>query len=62
MSAHGRTEIATFHAPAFATTFKDSFLKIVGAKVRFIKPDVAAVDAWWEMTGANTRDGQDISL
>jgi uncharacterized protein (TIGR02246 family) len=62
MSAHGRTEIAKFHAPTFATTFKDSHQRIVDTRVRFIKPDVAAVDAWWELTGAKTRDGQEIPL
>jgi uncharacterized protein (TIGR02246 family) len=62
ISAHGRTEIAKFHAPIFATIFKDSSLKIDVVKVRFIKPDVAAVDEWWEMTGARDRDGQEIPL
>ena len=60
MSAHGRAEIAKFHAPIFATMFKDSFLKIDNIKVRFIKPDVAAVDGWWEMTGATDQDGKEI--
>lgn len=61
-SVHGRTEVAKFHAPVFATIFKDSHLKIIDTKVRFIKPDVAAVDAWWEMTGARAPDGQEIPL
>jgi uncharacterized protein (TIGR02246 family) len=62
ISAHGRTEIAKFHAPIFATIFNDSSLKIDDVKVRFIKPDVAAVDEWWEMTGARDRNGQEIPL
>lgn len=62
MSAHGRAEVAKFHAPIFSTSFKGSTQKITESKIRFMKPDVAAVDAWWEMTGAKTRDGQDISL
>ncbi len=62
MSAHGRAAIAKFHAPIFATSFKDSPLNISDSKIRFIKPDVAAVDAWWEMTGAKPRDGQDLPL
>ena len=62
MSVHGRTEIAKFHAPIFATMFRDSCLKIDGARVRFIKPDVAAVDEWWEMTGAMDHNGQEIAL
>ena len=62
MSAHGRAEVEKFHAPRFATTFKDSHQKITETKIRFIKPDVAAVDARWEMTGAKTAEGQDIPL
>ncbi|HJS90853.1 MAG TPA: SgcJ/EcaC family oxidoreductase [Steroidobacteraceae bacterium] len=48
IGAHGRTEIAAFHAPVFATVFIDSHQKIVDERIRFIKPDVAAVDAWWQ--------------
>ena len=62
MSAHGRAEIEKFHAPMFATIFKNTSLKITNTKIRFIKPDVAAVDAWWEMRGAKTREGKDIPL
>lgn len=62
MGAHGRTEIAKFHAPAFETVFKESHQKIVDERIRFIKPDVVAVDAWWEMKGARTRDGKPIPL
>ena len=62
MSAHGRAEIEKFHAPMFATRFKDTHLTIINSKIRFIKPDVAAVDAWWEMTGAKTQEGKDIPL
>jgi uncharacterized protein (TIGR02246 family) len=62
MSAHGRTEIAKFHAPVFATVAKASRLKIVDSTIRFIRPDVAAVDARWEMTGARTREGNEIPL
>src|SRR5256886_15306576 len=57
-SAHGRAEVEKFHAPMFATIFKDSNLKMAKTKIRFIKPDVAAVDAWGEMTGAKTPEGK----
>lgn len=59
-SAHGRSEVEKFHAPRFITTFKDSYQKITQSKIRFIKPDVAAVDAWWEMTGMKNPEGQDM--
>jgi uncharacterized protein (TIGR02246 family) len=62
MSAHGRAEVEEFHAPRFATNLKDSNLKIAEIKTRFITPDVAAVDARWEMTGAKGPDGQDMPL
>jgi len=62
VSAHGRAEVEKFHAPRFATRFKDTHQKITETKIRFIKPDVAAIDAWWEMTGAKNREGQDIPL
>ncbi len=62
MSAYGRAEVEKFHAPRFATTFKDSYQKMTKIKIRFIKPDVAAVDARWEMTGAKTQEGQAIPM
>ena len=62
VSAHGRAEVEKFHAPRFSTTFKDTHQKITETKIRFIKRDVAAVDARWEMTGAKNREGQDIPL
>jgi len=62
VSAHGRANIAKFHAPVFATIFKESSLKISDVKIRFINPNVAAVDEWWEMTGARDRDGHEIPL
>lgn len=61
-SAHGRMEVEKFHAPMFATRFKETNQKITDTKIRFIKPDVAAVDARWEMTGAKNAEGQDIQL
>jgi uncharacterized protein (TIGR02246 family) len=62
MSAHGRTGIAKFHAPIFATIFTDSSLTIDEVNIRFIKPDVAAVDERWKMTGASDRKGEEIPL
>jgi uncharacterized protein (TIGR02246 family) len=62
VGAHGRAEIEKFHAPRFATSFKDSHQTIVESKIRFIKSDVAAVDSRWEMTGAKNAEGQEIAL
>jgi uncharacterized protein (TIGR02246 family) len=63
MSAQGRTEVEKFHAPLFAGMFKDAHFKMTNdTKIRFLKPDVAAVDARWEMTGAKDPQGQDRGL
>ncbi len=51
-TASGRSKIEEFHAPMFATIFKNSHQKYSSIKTRFIRPDVAAVDVYWEMTGA----------
>ncbi len=58
MEARGRVEIEKFHAPMFATRFKDSHLESDQIKIRFLRPDVAAVDVVWEMTGATDADGK----
>jgi uncharacterized protein (TIGR02246 family) len=60
-SYHGKSEIETHHEPIFATRFKDSFMKIGEIKIRFIKPDVASLDALWEMSGIKDADGNEIS-
>lgn len=60
--AHGRTNIDSFHAAVFRTLFKDSHQKISNSKIRFIRADIAAVDAWWEMTGSTNPAGQSIPL
>jgi uncharacterized protein (TIGR02246 family) len=62
LSAHGRAEVEEFHAPRFATTFKESHQRITETKIGFVKLDVAAVDARWEMTGARNPEGQEIPL
>ena len=42
--ASGRSNIEAFHAPMFATIFKNSHQSYADIKTRFIRPDVAAVD------------------
>jgi uncharacterized protein (TIGR02246 family) len=60
--AHGREAVEKFHAERYLTIFKYSQLLIVETRIRFIKRDVAAVDARWEMTGARTLQGVDVGL
>jgi uncharacterized protein (TIGR02246 family) len=62
MSAHGRDAIRNFHQQPFASWFKESHLKITENKIRYLKPDLAAVDTWWEMTGAKAPDGTLVPL
>jgi uncharacterized protein (TIGR02246 family) len=48
--ASGRAKIEEFHAPMLATICSKSHRD--GINTRFIRPDVAAVDVRWKMTGA----------
>ena len=57
MYAHGREEIERFHRPLFETMFKESRLAAIRTRIRPIRPDVAAVDLHWEMSGARDPSG-----
>lgn len=52
MMQAGRAEIEASHAPLFKTIFKDTELTAIETKVRMIRPDIAAVDVRWTMSGA----------
>lgn len=55
--ASGRSKIEELHAPMFATIFRNSHLGCTAIKIRLIRPDIAAVDVHWEMTGAMDAQG-----
>lgn len=57
IGASGRSKIEEFHAPVFATIFKNSHQGHTDIRIRFIRPDVAAVDVRWNMTGATDAQG-----
>jgi uncharacterized protein (TIGR02246 family) len=59
MYRHGRTAIEEIHAPGFEGIWASSTLSITKSKIRFIKPDVAAVDAVWDLIGLKKQDGSD---
>lgn len=59
VSRYGRAAFEEFHAPLFKTIWAESTQAITKKKVRFIKPDVAAVDAWWELYNLKKPDGSD---
>jgi uncharacterized protein (TIGR02246 family) len=56
-SAHGRKAVEEFHAPLFATRFKNTRQTAGEVKIRMLTPDIASVDVSWEMTGAVEADG-----
>jgi uncharacterized protein (TIGR02246 family) len=56
--ATGRDAIEKYHEPLLATRFKTTRQATENIKVRLIKPDVASVDIWWNMTGALDDTGQ----
>ena len=62
MGASGRASIEHFHAGPFLTFFKASHLTASLKTVRFINPDVAAVDILWGLTGATDPSGVPIPL
>jgi uncharacterized protein (TIGR02246 family) len=55
--AAGRSNVEAFHAPMFASIFEDSHQTATVRSIRFLKPDLAAVDVDWQMTGAKFPDG-----
>jgi uncharacterized protein (TIGR02246 family) len=66
MTAHGRKAIEEFHRPLLEgdgtgpiPSFKHAELKMLETRIRFLRPDVASVDATWTQTGA-VQNGQDM--
>lgn len=56
----GADEIQKHHAPAFSARFKNSKFTVSKSKLLFIKPDVASVDFWWDMTGVSDPQGNSL--
>jgi uncharacterized protein (TIGR02246 family) len=61
-SAHGRKAVEDFHAPMFASRFKNTHLTSDEVKIRVLSSDIASVDIRWEMTGATEADGSPIPI
>jgi uncharacterized protein (TIGR02246 family) len=61
-SAHGRKAVEDFHAPVFATRFKNTHQTADDIKIRFLSADIASADIRWEMTGALEIDGTPIPI
>jgi uncharacterized protein (TIGR02246 family) len=62
MHVQGREAIERFHAPIFETMFRDSTLSALETRVRRLRPDVAAADVRWEMSGARDPYGNEWPL
>ena len=68
MTAHGRKAIEEFHRPLLEgdgagpiPSFKHAQLQVLDTQIRFLRPDVASVDATWTQTGA-VQNGRDMGL
>jgi len=66
VTAHGRQAIEEFHRPLLEgdgegaiPSFKHAEFIIVETRIRFLRPDVASVDATWSQTGA-VQHGQEL--
>jgi uncharacterized protein (TIGR02246 family) len=55
--ARERANVETLHARVFATVFKASHQTAQIRSIRFLTPDLAAVDVDWQMTGATFQNG-----
>jgi uncharacterized protein (TIGR02246 family) len=68
MTAHGRKAIEEFHRPLLEgdgsgpiLSFKHAETKVLDTRIRFLRPDVACVDATWSQTGA-VQNGHDMGV
>lgn len=58
--ARGRQKIEEFHIPVLKQIHRTSVQKVTQSNIRFIKPDIAAVDVLWEVTGMTSPDGKPL--
>ena len=56
----GRQAIAELHEPLFKSIWSQSELSITKIISRFIKADVASVDAWWALERLKDPQGVDV--
>jgi len=57
LTRHGRKEIEERFKKLFEGPLKNAHRTVDIRHIRFIKPDVAAVDAEWALTGSTAADG-----
>jgi uncharacterized protein (TIGR02246 family) len=57
LTRHGRKEVEERFKGLFAMRLKDAHRTATVKHIRFVKPDVAAVDADWELVGSKDANG-----
>jgi uncharacterized protein (TIGR02246 family) len=57
LTRHGRKEVEDRFKGLFAGPLKDAHRTATVRNIRFVKPDVGAVDAEWELVGSKAADG-----
>ena len=60
IDSHGWKDLEEHYASIFTTFLKNAQRKDTVRSIRFLTPEIASVDIDWQMTGAKTRDGQDV--
>lgn len=56
---HTRKEVEDQHAMLFSDLYKNTHRTDEVKSITYLRPDLAAVDDFWSMTGAKARDGSD---
>jgi uncharacterized protein (TIGR02246 family) len=59
---HGRQEVEAYFQNTFVQFYQTAKNKLFPPTVRFFKPDVAAVDVKWEVTGRIDADGKALPI
>jgi len=60
--SHGWKELENHYNEIFTTFLKGAHRTDTVRSIRFLTPEIASVDIDWQMTGAKTRDGQDVPI
>jgi uncharacterized protein (TIGR02246 family) len=60
--SHGWKELEDHYNAIFTTFLKGAHRTDTVKSIRFLTPEIASVDIDWQMTGAKTREGQDVPI
>jgi uncharacterized protein (TIGR02246 family) len=60
--SHGWKDLEDHYNTIFTTFLRDAHRTDTVKSIRFLTPEIASVDIDWQMTGAKTRDGQDVPI